>query len=345
MRVLHAIAGAVHGGAETYFSRLVPALARAGIEQSVAARPGRDWLHPVVAAGLPVSTLPFGGPLDRRTGPALTGLIGEYRPQFVLSWMSRAASFVPRGRCLHLGRLGGPYDLKHFRSCDRLVVNAPWLAMHAGRSGWPGDRVHAIPNFAPDLRPEAMDRSLLETPVNAPLLLAVGRLHPVKGFDLLLDALVRLPEVWLWLAGEGPERDPLMRRAAALGAARRVRFLGWRDDVASLLAAADLFVSPSREETFGNAILEAMQQARPVIATAAEGGRYLLESDATGLLVPVGDVAALAGAIRRLLADPWLARRIGEAGREAWQSRFSEPAVVVQWVGLFQRLAAMPPDR
>jgi glycosyltransferase involved in cell wall biosynthesis len=163
----------------------------------------------------------------------------------------------------------------------------------------------------------------------------------VKGLDLLLDALVRLPEVWLWLAGEGPERDLLKRRAAALGVARRVRFLGWRDDVASLLAAADLFVSPAREETFGNAILEAMQQGRPVVTTATEGGRYLLASDATDLLVPVGDVDAVTGAITRLLTDPSLARRTGEA----WRSQFSEPAVVGQWVELFQRLAATPPDR
>jgi glycosyltransferase involved in cell wall biosynthesis len=78
-----------------------------------------------------------------------------------------------------------------------------------------------------------------------------------------------------------------------------------------------------------------------VLTTATEGGRYLLASDATDLLVPVGDVDAVTGAITRLLTDPSLARRTGEA----WRSQFSEPAVVGQWVELFQRLAATPPDR
>ncbi len=79
-----------------------------------------------------------------------------------------------------------------------------------------------------------------------PLALALGRLHPNKGFDLLLDALALTRDIHLWIAGDGPLRQDLERQARGLRIADRVRFLGWREDTAMLLAASDMLVSPSR---------------------------------------------------------------------------------------------------
>src|SRR3546814_11074829 len=101
--------------------------------------------------------------------------------------------------------------------------------------------------------------------------------------------------VWLWLAGEGPRRRALMQQAARLGLGDRVRFLGWRDDVAALLRAADVFLCPSRHEPPGNVVIEAWAHGTPVVAAASQGPRPLIEDGTTGLLVALDDADAQIG--------------------------------------------------
>ncbi len=107
-----------------------------------------------------------------------------------------------------------------------------------------------------------MPRASLQTPDGAPLLLALGRLHENKAFDVLLDAVALLPD-GLAVARRARGRCATRSRAQAerLGIAERVRFLGWRDDVAALIAAADALVCPSRHEPLGNVVIEAWAQA------------------------------------------------------------------------------------
>ena len=171
--------------------------------------------------------------------------------------MSRAASACPKGDFVHVGRLGGYYDLKYYRSCDHLVANTRDIADYITRAGWPAERVHYLPNFAPHERAAPVARASLGTPETAPLALALGRLHRSKGFDVLLGALKSSPCFHLWLAGEGEERAALEARVAELRIGGRVKFLGWREDVPALLAACDMLVCPSRHEPLGNVVLEA----------------------------------------------------------------------------------------
>ncbi len=173
-----------------------------------------------------------------------------------------------------------------------------------------------------------MPRASLATPIDAPLALALGRLHHSKGFDVLIEAVAQVPRLHLWLAGEGEERAALEARAAKLGIDTRVTFLGWRDDVAALLAAADMLVCPSRHEPLGNVVLEAWAAGVPVVATASEGPRALIRDGETGLLVPVEDADALAARDARLAADRAPRAALAAAGRAAWAADFSEARVV-----------------
>lgn len=334
------MAGADHGGAEAFFERLVAALHRAGQEQTVLIRANPRRAERLRAQGLEVTELPFGGALDFRTKPGFRRLIGDFRPQIVLTWMNRASGFCPasEGRFVHVGRLGGYYDLKYYRRCDHLIGNTEDIVSYLVAQGWPAERAHYLPNFVAAETAAPLPRAQVETPEGVPLIVALGRLHPNKAFDVLLDALAKVPDATLWLAGEGPLRRDLEARAEGLGIAGRVRFLGWRDDAAALYAAADVFVCPSRHEPLGNVVIEAWAQGVPVVAAASQGPAKLIDDGENGLLAPVDDADALATAIRRLLADKALSARIGAAGRAAFLSRFTEAAVVERYRAFFDRV-------
>lgn len=334
MRVAHVMAGAPHGGAEGFFERLTLAQHRAGLDVLAVIRRDAPRAARLSAGGLAPVELGFGGPLDLLTGRRLRAVLDGFRPQVVVAWMNRAARFcrgASRGAAWTLvGRLGGQYDLRYYRGCDILVANTRGLCDWIAAQGWPRERLKHLPNFADDLA--GAPPATLPVPPGARVLLAMGRLHPNKDFPTLLRALVRLPDgVHLALAGEGPERAALDALAAELGVAGRVAFLGWRGDVGALLAAAAVLVVPSRIEPLGNVVLEGFAAARPVVAAAADGPRELIEDGRSGLLVPVGDDAALAAAIARVLDDPALAASLAAAGRAEFAARHAEAPVLAAW--------------
>lgn len=343
MRVLQAMAGAEVGGAEAFFVRLARALSRAGVDQRIVIRRHAARARLLAEAGLAPVELAFGGRLDVVTRRRLGAEIDAFRPDVVLSWMNRATGFCARARgrraFAHLARLGGYYKAKHYRGCDHLIANTPEIAAYLKAAGWPAERVHFLPNFVDAEPAPAVPRESLDTPPDAPLLLALGRLHRNKAFDVLIEALVAVPDAWLWLAGEGPEGPALRDMARRTGTEPRIRFLGWRDDAASLLAAADALVCPSRIEPLGNVIIEAWAQRRPVVAAASAGPGWLIEPEASGLLAPVDDAGALAAAIRRVLGDRALAARLAAGGLSAWRDRFTEAAVVDGYMALFDEVA------
>ncbi len=331
-RVAMVMAGAVHGGAETFFVRLVSALAEAGEEMLAAIRHDAAREAALARAGVAVNSFTFGGPLDLLTKPRLGAALRRFSPRVVVSWMNRAAGKTPSGPWVQVGRLGGFYDLRHYRRCHHLVGNTEGIVRYIIAQGWPAERAHYLPNFTPPLSGmAAVERASLHVPEGVPLLLAMGRLHRNKGFDTLLDALATVPDAHLAIAGEGPERASLEALAARHGIADRVRFLGWRDDQGALLAASDIFLCPSRHEPLGNVVLEAWSAARPVIASAAQGPSELIADGTTGLLVPVDDAAALAAAIAALRDDPTRRAALAAAGHAAWAERFSAAPVVARW--------------
>lgn len=338
-RVLQVVAGAAEGGAEAFFVRLVAALARAGVAQRAVIRRNAKRAAALEAAGVTTVELPFGGWFDFATKPALRRVLLAERPAIAMTWMSRATDMLPRSSAVHVARLGGYYDIKHYAHCDHLVANTRDIAAYLARAGFPEARIHYLPNFVDATATAPVPRASLATPDDAPLVLAMGRLHRNKAFDVLLQSMARSERAWLWLAGVGPEEAALRAQAQALGIAGRVRFLGWRDDGPALLAAADLLVCPSRHEPLGNVVIEAWASGRPVVAAASAGPRQLIVEGVSGLLAPVDDAEALARAIGRVLSEPDLARRLIDGGRAAWAEEFTEAKVVAAYRAFFDRIA------
>jgi glycosyltransferase involved in cell wall biosynthesis len=174
------------------------------------------------------------------------------------------------------------------------------------------------------------------------LLLAVGSLVPRKGHVVLLEALAAvrdagLPVRWqLAIAGGGQERDALAALIHARGLTGRVHLLGHRDDVAAWQCAADVFVMPSLWEGLPLALLEAMFTGSAVVASRTSGIPEAIDDDVDGLLTPPGDVAALAAALTRLLADPSLRDRLGAAARARAERDFSMARMTEHYERLYR---------
>ena len=215
-------------------------------------------------------------------------------------------------------------------ACDarRLHIHGRAVAVGNGR-----DPVR----YRPDAEARRRIRAALGVADGQVVVLAVSRLVWPKGYPELAEAMRALPDVALWVVGErlesdrGPDMVALLR-AAGLG--ERLRLLGYRDDVPALMAAADIFALPSRFEAMPMSVIEAMLTGLPVVACDVRGPAEQVVQDVTGLLVPVGDVPALAGALRRLAADAALRRRMGAAGRARAIERYDEAKVLAQTIEL-----------
>jgi glycosyltransferase involved in cell wall biosynthesis len=339
MRVLQAMAGAEYGGAEAFFVRLAGALQRTGLEQRIVIRQNPARAEALRAEGIEPVQLKFGGAMDWQTPRALKKEIKTFKPDVVLTWMNRATGMCPKGEFAHAARLGGYYDLKYYRNCDHLIGNTEDIVSYLVKEGWPDGKAHYLPNFVSAEPAEPLSRRALYTPDSVPLILTMGRLHENKGFDVMLEALSRVPNAYLWIAGEGPLRGELEKMAEKMAVKPRVRFLGWRDDIAALLATCDLYVCPSRHEPLGNVVLEAWAHGRPVVAADSYGPGTLIEHLESGVLVPTEDAVMLAKAVRMVIDDDDLRTRIAQRGFEVYNEHFTESSVVRQYMEFFERIA------
>ncbi len=332
------MAGAPMGGAELFFERLSAAMRAAGDAVLPVIRRDAGRAARLAESGLSPVGLRFGGALDLLTRPRLRSVLRQFAPRVVVAWMNRAAHMTPRGDWVMAGRLGGYYDLRYYRRCGHLIGNTRGITAWIVAQGWPAERVHHLPNFAPDLlgaRPAA-----LPTPPGARVLLALGRLHMNKAFDVLVRALPFMPGVHAVIAGDGPERSALETLARDQRVSDRLHLLGWRTDQAALLAACDALVCPSRHEPLGNVVIEAFSARRPVVAADAAGPTELIRPGEDGLLAPREDARALADTIHAVLENPALASRLAAAGRARFTAEYAAAPVVHRWR---TALAAMEP--
>jgi glycosyltransferase involved in cell wall biosynthesis len=225
--------------------------------------------------------------------------------------------------------------------CRCLVVQTesirPW-----GESVTRGRPVHVIPNAAPDWATRARTREGNLQPGRR--VVALGRLDPQKGFDLLLAAFAAVaphyPDWRLTIYGTGPEGEHLERIRRERQLMDRVELPGWATDPQRVFHEADLFVLPSRYEGFPNALLEAMACGVASISFDCDSGpREILRHELDGLLVPSADVVALATAMDRLMNDEALRAQLGRNAQEVSQ-RFSEASFFRRWDAVRQGAAS-----
>jgi L-malate glycosyltransferase len=267
-----------------------------------------------------------------------------HRPTIAKIANSGSASDIDkmrRGDHLALSRYMLPTALR----CDRFVALNEAVVRELVAAGVPERRIVRIPNGieVPSLHERA---TALHDPAGV---VFVGRLHEQKGVDTLLRAFARLrtqrpdARIDLRLIGDGPRRPELeaLARELVVDAA----FLGERDDVATQLEDADVFVLPSRAEGMSNALLEAMTAGLPAIVTNIPGNADVIRHEQNGLLVEPDDADGLAAAIGRLLDDAALRERLGGAARDTVETGYALDRVATHYVALYEELLGTSADR
>lgn len=223
------------------------------------------------------------------------------------------------------------------------IVNAPGVYHHLRRAASiPSNKLHLIRSgVALDRFDQVppVPRSSLGVREDAKLMMWHGRMDPIKGLPILLEAHHRLllqgERLTLLLVGDGPQREVLERECQQRGIQHAVVFTGFRGDIPNLLATADLYVFPSFTEGLPNSLLEAMASGLPIVASDIAGCRDLISHGEQGLLVPAGDATRWADAIARLLRQRDVAGKLGENARNAVREHWSHEQMLNAYRALY----------
>lgn len=344
MKVIHFHFGK-DGGAERFFVNLANALAERGVEQKFVIRPDRIWREEISDLGQIVENH------YRRSSLSqfwlewkVRQMVREFKPDALVSWMPRASRLMPKvGDAIKITRLGDfPQKLNHFKNCDVLVGNVPGIGERCRDLGWT-KRVEIISNFAKEIKPVPVTRASLDTPEDAFVISSAGRFVPRKGMDALIRATAKLDNAWLWLVGDGKEKDNLIAIAKEVGMSDRLRFAGWQKEPAHFLAATDVFCMPSRHEPLGNVVLEAWSLGLPVVSSRSEGPSWFMRDGDNGLMVDIDDIDGYANAFQRLRTDKALCKTLIAGGNHSLDHQFSKKAIADQYIDLFSGKTGLLP--
>jgi glycosyltransferase involved in cell wall biosynthesis len=218
------------------------------------------------------------------------------------------------------------------------------------KDGFVRRTIEVIPNGVDLPRYAAVDcaatRAALGLDPARRYVVTIARFHPVKDHRTLLHGFAEVarvrPDVDLLLVGDGPLRPDLERQSAELGIADRVRFMGVRDNVASILRASDVFALTSVSEAASITLLEAMASELPVVITAVGGNPEIVRDGTDGLLVPRRSSAGVARALLRILSDGSMAAAMGRAGGERVRSRYRLDDTIGRYYQLYAGVQAPP---
>ena len=229
-----------------------------------------------------------------------------------------------------------------YRCATKVVANSTAARDMLEQEGLAASSIAVIPNGIDAAAFGGRSPDAATRPIRT--VITVANLRPEKSHETLLAAASTLvrehPELHFQIVGAGPRRQELEALAASRGVSAHVSFLGHREDVASLLAGADVFVLPSLSEAFPNGAIEAMASGLPVVASAVGGLLDLIDTGHNGILVQPGDPEHLASAIRRLIGDRPLATRLGQAARAHVTQRYSFDRMVQAFEDLY--IAGLP---
>ncbi|MFP4097603.1 MAG: glycosyltransferase family 4 protein [Alphaproteobacteria bacterium] len=339
MKILQVMAGDSVGGAETFFVDAVKALHETEHQQYVITRNNNAHkIKQIKQRDIPLKTSSFHNLWRFPTAHTIRSAIKEFNPDIVHHYMGRAGSYSQPGNHVNIGWYGGYYKPWRFKHCQHHVAVTQDIVRHIIANGVPKENAHLLHIYAEFDKGTPIDRAQFNTPEDAPLLLSLSRLHVKKGLDGLLDAMVKVPDAYLWIAGSGPAELELKLQMRQLKLENRVRFLGWRNDQADLLATADICAFPSRYEPFGAVVIEAWACKRPLITAKAAGPKAYVKNEENGLIVNIDDAGALANAINRVIKDKELCNHIVENGYKAYQQSFTRDVFKKNVTALYEKI-------
>ncbi len=333
LRILHTEAATSFGGQEFCIYKEMIAMRERGHHLEAVCQPDAELGRRLREAGFTVHLVPMDGPLNFVRCVAFMRRLLRCGRFDVVNTHSRRDTVLGA----IAARLAGTRLIvrtRHLAKPINSLYAYTWLAHRViavsryvrGQLLDGGARPEAIatihsPVVLPQVQSGVCVRRELGLPEDALVVGCVAVMRADKGHCDLIDAFHRIsatfPNAHLVLVGEGqPMGGQLRTQAEALGLAQRVHFTGRRDDIGNVLTAFDVFALPTLREALGTVFIEAAAMGLPVVGTNVGGVPETMQAGVTGLLVPPGDPAALAGALESLLADPALRRRMGDAGRE-----------------------------
>jgi L-malate glycosyltransferase len=353
LRIVHTVSSLRGGGMEHFVIRLAQALRARGHDATVVAITPGPLLEIAREKGVPTTVLRGATRAQRVSHAAAHFAVA--RPALVHCHNPTSLHYAAIAKVAGLSRLVFT-DHAQTKGIIRAGSSLEWhlvdayasvsaeTAAHAGDIGYHGlaEVVHNGIDPTPARRPRAEVRAELGLG-DRPTGINVASFFPVKAQDVLVRAAAALKARGVALAmvyvGEGSERARVEALAAELGLGPGDhRFLGFRNDVADLLAASDFFVLPSRAEGLPISLLEAMSHRLPVVCTRVGGNPELVSEGIHGALVPVDNPAALAAAMERLATDPALRRRQGEAGAARVEDEFSFDRTTDRYEAIYHRV-------
>ena len=296
-------------------------------------------LEEFAKAGIGTAIAPFDKVFKFRTTRVLKKAVADFKPDVIEYWMGRAGQFaLAARRDISIGWYGGYYKLERFKNCQWHVGLSVDLCRHIKEQGVAQTHTGLIHTMADFNNARPADRAALDTPEDAPVALALARLHWKKGLDTLLDATVDVPGLYVWIAGDGPIEDELKAHCTRNGLDDRVRFLGWRNDRGALLAACNVVAFPSRYEPFGTVTVDSWAARRPIVAADAVGPAAYVKDGVNGLLIPKDDVKALSTALSRVINEPGLAETLVAGGDATYEATFTKAAFQRDSVDFYQKI-------
>ncbi len=303
MRVLNIMLAKVKGGVETMALRYHEAMSAAGYDVLSAGHP--DGMLKDARGSYGFTPLVSLGKCDPVAMINLRRIHASFQPHLVLVHGNRAAGlsllpFMPtRNKTVQV--MHNAHFKPHLKAA-RAALCVSSEIRDSARAAFPALDVFHMPNFS-----HLRQASIKKVPRPVPVIGALGRIHQVKGFDLLLKAAASLRDQGqvfrLKIAGDGPDMAALQGLCAELNLQDHVEFCGWVADPQAFMKALDLLVVPSRRESFGLVVIEAMAAGIPVVASDLEGPREILEGGRLGRLSKPEDIAALTRAIGSVFAD------------------------------------------
>ena len=359
MKVLHVESGRhLYGGARQVLY-IMEGLARHGVTNLLACPPEAHIATPAAACAQ-VFELPMKGDLDIGLTWRLKRLIDREHPDLVHIHSRRGADLwgglaarwagVPCVLSRRVDNPEKPWIVRFkYRLYEHVITISEGIRQVLLSEGLPPEAVTCV-RSALDARPYRVhaDKVSLRTGLGlAPDTRVVGivaQLIPRKGHRHLLAALPEVlkeqPNLQVLVFGRGPMEAELRQDITERGLGDRVRLMGFRDDLPDLLGGLDLLVHPADMEGLGVSLLQAAAAQVPIIATRAGGMPEVVHDGVNGLLIDPGDVAGLAGAMKRLLADPSLRERMGQAGRRLVLEEFSVDTMAQGNLAVYRKVLA-----